>query len=262
MRYVYLLWLILLFVLPISIIFIYSFLEPQIYGGVQWSFTLDAYKYLPRYLNLIWRSIWISGVATLVTLAVALPVSFYIAKSRLKNFLLLLTIVPFWTNSLIRIYAWKIVLGNNGIINQFLNLLGLGPVQFLYNPFAVILVIVYTYLPFAILPLYTAMEKIDNSILEASLDLGASKIHTFTKVLLPNVRMGFLTAFVFVFVPALGSYAIPDLVGGVSSKMIGNEIARQLMTIRNWPVASAMSNLLTLIALLSIIIVMKRREKS
>ncbi|PLV60028.1 ABC transporter permease [Thermotoga sp. KOL6] len=262
MKYAYILWLMILFIIPISIIFIFSFLEPQVYGGVRWSFTLDAYRYLPRYLNLIWRSIWISGIATLITLVVAVPVSFYIAKSRLKNFLLLLTVIPFWTNSLIRIYAWKIVLGNNGIVNQLLGALGVGPIQFLYNPFAVILVIVYTYLPFAILPLYASMEKIDDSILEASLDLGASKSITFMKVLLPNVRTGLLTAFIFVFVPALGSYAIPDLVGGVNSKMIGNEIVRQLMSVRNWPVASAMSNLLTLIALMSIVIVMKRREKS
>jgi spermidine/putrescine transport system permease protein len=250
-----------LFILPISIVFVYSFLEPQIYGGIKWSFSLEAYSYLPRYLALIWRSVWIAGVATFITLAVAVPVAFYIARSKLKNFLLLLTVIPFWTNSLIRIYAWKIVLGNNGLINQFLGLFGIGPVQFLYNSFAVILVIVYTYLPFAILPLYAAMEKVEDSILEVSLDLGASRMYTFTRVLLPNVRAGLLTAFVFVFIPALGSYAIPDLVGGVNSKMIGNEIVRQLLTVRNWPVASAMSNILTLIALLSIIFVMKRGER-
>lgn len=261
MKYVYFLWLLFLFILPISIVFVYSFLEPQIYGGVKWSFSLEAYSYLPRYLALIWRSVWIAGVATFITLAVAVPVAFYIARSKLKNFLLLLTVVPFWTNSLIRIYAWKIVLGNNGLVNQLLGLFGIGPVQFLYNSFAVILVIVYTYLPFAILPLYAAMEKVEDSILEVSLDLGASRMYTFTRVLLPNVRAGLLTAFVFVFIPALGSYAIPDLVGGVNSKMIGNEIVRQLLTVRNWPVASAMSNILTLIALLSIIFVMKRGEK-
>jgi len=257
---VYVLWLLVLFLVPLSIVVLFSFLEPRVHGGVLWSFSLRSYSYLPQYLRLIWRSVWIAGVSTILTLVLALPVAFYISKSRHKNFLLLLVVVPFWTNSLIRIYAWRVILGNNGVINQFLNRFGLEPVQFLYNPFAVILVIVYTYLPFAILPLFSSMEKVDESILEAALDLGANKREVFVKVLLPNVKAGLLSAFVFVFIPALGSYAIPDLVGGLNSKMIGNEIARQLLIVKNWPVASAMSNLLIVVSLVGILLIM-RREK-
>ncbi|MDK2885606.1 MAG: spermidine/putrescine transport system permease protein [Thermosipho sp. (in: thermotogales)] len=267
MKYItaYTLWLVVFFVIPLIIILSFSFLEKTPYGGVNFSFSLEGYKSLLTigYLRILWRTVWISIISTFITIIFALPTAYYIAKSKFKNFLLLLVVIPFWTNSLIRIYAWIFVLGNNGIINQFLKLIGLvdSHIQFLYNPWAVILVIVYTYLPYAIIPLYAAIERLDNSIFEAALDLGCSKRKAFFKVLIPNIKAGLVASIIFVLIPAMGSYAIPDLVGGVNSKMIGNEIARQLTTAKNWPAASAISSILTLITLLGVIIFVKSSKK-
>lgn len=267
MKYVsgYTLWLIIFFVLPLIIILSFSFLEKTPYGGVSFSFSLEGYKSLLTvgYLKILWRTVWISVISTFITVLLALPAAYYIAKSKFKNLLLILVVIPFWTNSLIRIYAWIFVLGNNGILNQFLRFLGLvdSHIQFLYNPWAVILVLVYTYLPYAIIPLYASIERLDNSIFEAALDLGCSKRKAFFKVLIPNIKTGLITSIIFVLIPSMGSYAIPDLVGGVNSKMIGNEIARQLTTAKNWPAASAISSVLTVITLLGVISFVRNNKK-
>lgn len=267
MKYVsgYSIWLVLFFIVPVLIVLSFSFMEKSTYGGVEFSFSLEGYKSLFSigYLKILWRSIWISFVATLLTILLALPVAYYIANSKIKDLLLLLVVIPFWTNSLIRIYAWIFVLGNNGIINQFLRKIGLvnDYIQFLYNPYAVILVIVYTYLPYAIIPLFASIDRLEKSILEAAFDLGCNKTKAFFKVLIPNIKSGLITATLFVFIPALGSYAIPDLVGGVNSKMIGNEIVRQLTVAKNWPAASAISSILTLVTLIGVLLFVKSTQK-
>jgi len=227
------------FLIPVIVILTYSFFERDYQGGVIFKFSLQGYKDIlnPNYVAVFLRTIFISLVSSVVSIILAIPVAYYIAFSRWKNILLLLVIVPFWTNSLIRIYAWIFILGNNGLVNQFLIKMGFTEsyVQFIYNNFAVVLVLVYTYLPFAILPLYSAIERLEKNIFEAAMDLGCTKRQVFFRVLLPNIRQGIISAFVFVFIPAIGTYAVPELVGGKNSRLIGNEIARLLTTARNWP---------------------------
>jgi len=262
---VYLLWLAVFFLIPVIVILTYSFFERDYQGGVIFKFSLQGYKDIlnPNYVAVFLRTIFISLVSSVVSIILAIPVAYYIAFSRWKNILLLLVIVPFWTNSLIRIYAWIFILGNNGLVNQFLIKMGFTEsyVQFIYNNFAVVLVLVYTYLPFAILPLYSAIERLEKNIFEAAMDLGCTKRQVFFRVLLPNIRQGIISAFVFVFIPAIGTYAVPELVGGKNSRLIGNEIARLLTTARNWPAAAAISSVLLAITIIAVIVFMFGGEK-
>jgi spermidine/putrescine transport system permease protein len=262
---VYLLWLVVFFLIPVIVILTYSFFERDYQGGVLFKFSLQGYKDIlnPNYVAVFLRTIFISLVSSVVSIILAIPVAYYIAFSRWKNILLLLVIVPFWTNSLIRIYAWIFILGNNGLVNQFLIKTGFTEsyVQFIYNNFAVVLVLVYTYLPFAILPLYSAIERLEKNIFEAAMDLGCTKRQVFFRVLLPNIRQGIISAFVFVFIPAIGTYAVPELVGGKNSRLIGNEIARLLTTARNWPAAAAISSVLLAITIIAVIVFMFGGEK-
>jgi len=243
------LWLSLLFVVPTLIVIVYSFLKKGTYGGVEWIFSVNGYNFFSSsyFFKVVWNTVEISVAATVITVLIAIPVALYIAASKYKNFLLFLIIVPFWTNFLIRIYSWIALLGNNGLLNKLFIKLGLEPHQFLYNKSAVILVSVYAYLPYAILPLYSAIEKFDFAMIDAARDLGASKMTAYTKTFLPNIKPGIITATLFTFIPALGSYAIPKLVGGNSSQMLGNIIARELTITRNWPKAAAISTILTII---------------
>ncbi len=260
------LWLSLFFVIPLGIIFIFSFLEKGLYGGVNLHFSLAAYKALisPSLLKILWATLYMATASTFLIIMLALPTAYFIARSQHKNALLFLIIIPFWTNFLIRIYAWIAILGNNGFLNQFLLKLGLihDYIQFLYNPLAVIIVITYTYLPFAILPLYSTIEKFDFSLLEAARDLGSSKFQSILLVLLPNIRSGIFSAVLFSFIPAFGAYAIPALVGGSSSFMLGNIIARELTVTRNWPLASAISTVLTLVTMLGVLVFMRQNSLS
>jgi spermidine/putrescine transport system permease protein len=262
---VYLLWLVVFFLIPVIVILTYSFFERDYQGGVLFKFSLQGYKDIlnPNYVAVFLRTIFISLISSVVSIILAIPVAYYIAFSKWKNILLLLVIVPFWTNSLIRIYAWIFILGNNGLVNQFLIKMGFTEsyVQFIYNNFAVVLVLVYTYLPFAILPLYSAIERLEKNIFEAAMDLGCTKRQVFFRVLLPNIRQGIISAFVFVFIPAIGTYAVPELVGGKNSRLIGNEIARLLTTARNWPAAAAISSVLLAITIIAVIVFMFGGEK-
>lgn len=253
------LWLTLLFVAPTLIVVVYSFLKKGLYGGVEWIFSADGYNFFTSsyFLKVVWNTVEISVIATVITVLTAIPVALYIAASKYKNFLLFLIIVPFWTNFLIRIYSWITLLGNNGLLNNLLIRFRWEPHQFIYNKFAVILVSVYTYLPYAILPLYSAIEKFDFAMIEAARDLGAGKMKAYTKVFLPNIKPGIITAVLFTFIPALGSYAIPKLVGGNSSQMLGNIIARELTITRNWPKAAAISTILTIITVAFILVLSK-----
>jgi len=188
------------------------------------------------------------------------------ARSKHQTLLLLLIIIPFWTNFLIRVFAWMNILGNNGILNELLLRIGLisDHIPFLYNQNAVILVLVYMYLPYAILPLFSTIDKFDFSLLEAARDLGANKLTAIIKVLLPNIRGGIFTAILFTFIPIFGAYAVPLLVGGMDSYMLGNIIADQLLKSRNWPRAAAISMVLTLVTTAGILLMMhfQRRDSS
>ncbi|OGI11507.1 MAG: spermidine/putrescine ABC transporter permease [Candidatus Margulisbacteria bacterium GWF2_35_9] len=259
-------WSILFFVSPLIIIILYSFLTKDIYGGVIYTFSLKAYQSLIQltYLKVFWFTLKISVISTAIIMFFAIPVSYYIARSPLKNVLLFLVLIPFWTNFLIRIYAWIAIMGNNGFLNQLLLSLHVlkTNIQFLYNPIAVIVVLVYTYLPFAILPLYAAIDKFDFTLLEASSDLGASRLQGILKVLLPNIRTGLMAAFLFAFIPIFGAYAVPQLVGGQESFMLGNMIARELTITRNWPLASAIATIITLVTCLGILLYIRSVRRS
>jgi spermidine/putrescine transport system permease protein len=244
-------WFTVFFLAPIIIIIVYSFMKKGLYGGVISEFSLEAYKYLidPVFLNITLRTLATSLISTVITILIALPCGYYMARSKRQTLLLLLIIIPFWTNFLIRVFAWINILGNNGFINIVLINLGITTdyIQFLYNQNAVILVLIYMYLPYAILPLFSTIDKFDFSLLEAARDLGADKFTSMIKVLLPNIRGGIFTAILFTFIPIFGAYAVPQLIGGMESYMLGNIIADQLLKSRNWPRSAAISMVLTLI---------------
>ena len=258
-------WFTVFFLAPIIIIVIYSFLKKGLYGGVVWEFSLDAFRNLTNHSFLVvtGRTLVISVVSTVITILIALPCGYFMAKSKHQTLLLLLIIVPFWTNYLIRVFAWMNILGNNGFINEFLMRFNLihEYIPFMYNQKAVTLVLVYMYLPYAILPLFATIDKFDFSLLEAARDLGASKIVSIVKVLFPNIKSGILTSVLFTFIPVFGAYAVPQLVGGKDSYMLGNIIADQILKSRNWPLASAISMVLTLITTIGVLVMMTMQKK-
>lgn len=267
-------WLTLLFVVPSFIVIVMSFLKKGLYGGVTSTFSLDAYKSLinPNFVKVVYNTLEISIVATIITVAIAVPVALFIATSKYKTLFLFLIIIPFWTNFLIRVYAWIAILGNNGFLNNMLIALqtkfpifaGIfvnAPYKFMYNKYAIILITVYCYLPYAILPLYSTIEKFDFSLIDAARDLGATKFKAYLKIFIPGIKAGIITALVFTFVPSLGSYAIPQLVGDQNSYMLGNIIANELTIARNWPKASAISAILILMTSISIIFSNSKQEK-
>ena len=249
-------WLFIFFIAPLVIIFIYSFLKKGLYGGVEGRFSLNAYRQMfnPNYGILVLRTLKITIVSTALTVLVSLPCGYAMARSRHQTLLLFLIIISFWTNSLIRVFAWMSILNNDGILNQILISLGITKdyIQFLYNQNAVILVSVYMYLPFAILPIFTAVDRFDFSLLEAARDLGANKIQAMIKVLIPGIRSGIVTAVIFTFIPIFGAYAVPLLVGGKDSYMLGNVIVDQVQKARNWPLSAAFSMIITLISIAGI----------
>ncbi len=259
------LWFTLFFVIPLLIIILYSFLKKGLYGGVVMEFSLDAYRQMfnPSYGKILLRTIWIASISTAITILIALPCGYAMARSRRQTVLLFLVIIPFWTNSLIRIFAWMSILGNEGFVNQFLRNIGLVDeyAKLLYTQNAVILVSVYMYLPYAILPVFTAVDKFDFSLLEAARDLGATKPQSMLRVLLPNIKSGLVTAVIFTFIPIFGAYTVPLLVGGKDSYMIGNIIVDQVNKTRNWPLASAFSMIITVVSTVGVLWMMTSTKK-
>jgi len=260
------LWLTAFVLVPLVMIFAIAF-KPAAHGGeVGAGWSLDAVKSLldPSYLVLLWRTVWMSGVVTVLCLALALPVAYAMARMgpAWRARMLLLVIVPFWTNFVIRVFAWQQILHAQGWLAEGLRATGLlgENDRLLGGPFAVILVSVYTYLPFAILPLFAAAEKFDFGLLDAARDLGAKALEAFTSVFLPGIRQGLATAFIVIFIPMLGSYVVPDMVGGTDSQMIGNKIAQRNFSDRNLPQAAALSAALTLLVMAPMVLKRKRRE--
>lgn len=260
------LWFTVFFVIPLLIIITYSFLAKGLYGGVVWSFSLKAYKDMLKrsFLAVTLRTLWISLLATAICLFIAVPCGYAMArKKKHQTIYLAAVIIPFWTNSLIRIYAWINILSTDGFLNNLLLKLHIikEPLSLIYNQGAVILVLVYMYLPFAILPLFTIIDKFDFSLLDAARDLGADKLTSILKVMLPNIKSGITTALVFTFIPIFGSYTVPLLVGGMDSIMIGNIIVDQVQKTRNWPLAAAFSVILTLLSMIGVLWMMKAGSK-
>ena len=194
-------WFMIFFVVPLVIILVYSFLKKGVYGGVELKLTLKAYiqMFKPEYGLILLRTLKITVISTLITILIALPCAYAMARSKHQTLFLFLIIIPFWTNSLIRIFAWMSILNNDGMLNQILLKLGIIKeyLPFLYNTKAVILVSVYMYIPYAILPIFTAVDRFDFSLLEAARDLTATKMQAITKVLLPGIRSGIVSALIF-----------------------------------------------------------------
>lgn len=252
------LWMCLLFVLPLILVLAVSFMSRTSFGGIEYSFSLDNYArfFDSLYIKILWVSCQLAFLTTVLCLFIGYPFAYIIARSpaKYRNMLLLLVIVPFWTNSLIRTYAWIVLLRTEGVINTILLQLGLidSPLTLLYNDMAVLIGLVYTMLPFMILPLYASIEKLDRSLLEAASDLGAKPLQTFWKVTLPLTAPGIMAGTLLVFIPSLGLFFIPDLMGGSKSILIGNLIKNQFLSARDWPFGSAISIILMALTLLFI----------
>jgi len=249
-------WLVVLFVVPTLVVFAIAFKPPDALGGIGHGWTLGTWRHLgnPNYPAIIWRTLWMSLVTTALCVLLAVPTGYCMARAprRWRQPLMLLVVVPFWTSFLVRVFAWKTLLHPDGALKRLLVALHLvaDSTSLLYRPETVLLVLVYTYLPFAILPVYAASEKFDFSLMEAAQDLGAHRFRAFVSVFLPGIRRGLLTAVAMVLIPALGSYVIPDVMGGTNSEMIGNKIAQRTFVDRNLPHASALATLLMLAVLL------------
>lgn len=252
-----LLWLLVFFLVPYLIVLIYSFLSPDIYD-VKFEFSIEAYRQISTgtYLRPFLLSFRLAFITSLVCLFLGFPVAYYIAraKDKIKNTLLILIIIPFWTNLIIRIFSWRIFLSYNGVLNDVLMRLNLirEPLEVIRTDFAVVLVMVYVYLPYMILPLYSSLEKLDFTLLHAAMDLGANEMKAFFKITLPLAVEGIFAGTLLVFIPALGAYLIPQLVGNQKALYVGQVITYKIKNIpRNWPMASALSfTLLMVVAVL------------
>jgi spermidine/putrescine transport system permease protein len=261
-------WMLVFFLVPALLIFLIAFRPALPNGGIGEGWSLAAVQSLfdPSYPLVIWRTIWVSFVCTALCLGLGVPVAYYIARLHpaKRRWVLLLIILPFWSNFLIRILAWQTLLHSEGPVKHLLELLRVIDPQttLLFNVWVVLTVLVYTELPFAILPIYAAAEKFDFSLLDAARDLGASQFRAFWTVFLPGIKRGLLTALLVVLIPAFGTYAITDLVGGTQAEMIGNVIARRVLGDRNYPQASALSAALCLVILTPMLValVTQRRQ--
>lgn len=257
------LWLAFFVAIPLLYVLVMSFCSLDSGYNVVFEFTLANYKRLldPNYVQIYISSIFIAFLTTVICILIGYPFSFLIARttSKHKALLYMLVIIPFWTNSLIRIYGWRSFLGANGPLNHFLTDAHLTnqPIQFLFNRGTTVLGMVYCLFPFMVLPLYTAIEKLDKSLLEASADLGARKASTFLRVIIPLTMSGIFSGSIMVFIPSLGYFFVADILGGGNSDVIGNLIERQFQSGNNWPLGAALSIILILITLLLVKIYQK-----
>jgi spermidine/putrescine transport system permease protein len=257
---------ILTLVAPMSIIAVYSFLTRGAYGGVERPWTIENYSRLwdPLYLEILWRSFWIAAVSTGLCLVLGFPLALFIARSgSRKNLYLSLVILPFWTSYLIRTYAWMSILRDTGLINVTLQSLKLiqQPLPLLYNDGAVILGLVYAFLPFMVLPLYATLERLDQSLLEAAADLGARPWETLVRVTLPLCAPGIRAGAILVFIPCLGTFLTSDLLGGSKTVMVGNLVQDQFTTSADWPFGAATSLALMAVSMLLLLAVRRRGEE-
>ena len=244
---------IVLILLPLIYIFCLSFLTSDYYGGINYTLTLSNYLNLVDlvYIKLFIKSFLIALVSTFICICIAYPFVIFVSQKKkiVKNIIMTLVMVPFLTNSLIRTYGWIVLLRKTGIVNTFLEDLNVisSPISFIYNDFGIILGMVYTLLPFMILPLFSAVDKIDKSVIEASYDLGSTSFKTFFNIIVPQTKVGLFNGSLMVFIPAIGYFFIADLLGGGKLMLIGNLIKNQFLSARNWPFGAAVSISLVLI---------------
>lgn len=268
------LWILLFFNIPLLIVLFISFVERGRAGGIKTPpvFTIDNYVQLFNactsqfagencnsllYIGIFGHSVRIALIVTLWSIAFGYPLAYFISKRspRWRDTLLLLVVIPFWTNFLVRTYALKQVLATEGMLNVFLMNIGLihEPLELLFNEFAVVLGLVYGYLPFAVLPMYASIEKFDHTLMEAAADLGAKPWQAFLRIMLPMTIPGVVAALVLVFVPVVGAFITPDIMGGGKVEMIGTLINRQFGVARNWPFGSAISLVLMMLVVIGVV---------
>ena len=258
-------------VIPIGIIFVYSFLEANPYGGVKPHLSFEAYIQLlferdfddivvfnKAYLMICWRSFYLAALTTILCLLFGFPTAYYMAMqppSR-RDLLVFLVTIPFWTNLLIRTFCWILILRDNGLINNFLVGVGLveSPIKLLYTNGAILLGLAYTYIPFMVLPIYSTVEKLDLSLFEAAHDLYSNRRQLFRWIILPLAAPGIIAGSILVFVPSLGAFIAPDLLGGGKKLMLGKLIQLQFASSRNWPFGSALALILMAVVLIAMMI--------
>jgi spermidine/putrescine transport system permease protein len=266
------------FVLPLLIIAVFSVLTPGLYGGVEWAFYHWNYGrifgwadgiteiYEPIYLQILLRSLTFAALTVLLTLLLCFPVAFWVSRlpDRWRLLFLFLITLPFFSSLIVRLYAWLLILKPTGLLNTAL--IGIGvieqPLEILYTPAAVVLGMVYVMVPFMFLPLYAAVDNLDRAQIEASLDLGANRAQTFVKVILPQTLPGILGGAVIVFIPSVGNFIVPDVLGGAKGLMVGNLVEQQFLSSRNWPFGSALSMIIMAVVLAVLLAAVTRARKA
>ncbi len=256
-------YLVLFFAVPLVIVAIYSFGTRNRFGDTELSgWNLDAYRKLtePLLRDILFRSFWLAIITTVICLVVAYPFAYFLATRTptVRNIMLVFVMIPFWSNFLVRNFAWRVILGTDGPLSTTTSAVGLGDTRILFTPAAVVLGLVYGFLPFMILPLYAAIERIDLGLVEASRDLYASGWQTFRRVLLPLSMPGVIAGSILVFIPSLGAYVTPEILGGAKSTLLGSYIVTQFLTARNWPVGASLSFTLTVIMLFATILYFRK----
>ena len=260
-------WMGVFFVVPALNLFLMTFHPADASGEVGAGWTLDAWRVFlePGYQEVVWRTLWISAVTTCLCLLLAVPISWRIrlAAPALRPWLLLAVVLPFWTSFLVRVFSWRALLQSSGPVATLLREVGMleDGSMLLYNPAVVVLVMVYTYLPMAVLPIYAAMEKFDFSLFEAARDLGAGAVRAFGQVVLPSIQKGIIAAALLVGIPSLGSYVVPEMVGGMDSEMLGSKIGQRLFSDRNLPQAAALAAGLALVAMPLVWLTLRRGKE-
>ncbi|MFO7536942.1 MAG: ABC transporter permease [Chloroflexota bacterium] len=266
-------WILLFFLIPSALIVVYSVLERQVGGGVLWSFNLDAYERLfltpppagawfNDFLVIFLRSVWWGILTSIICLLVGYPLAYFIVLQppARRTIYIFLVLIPFWTNFLVRTYAWKFILNNNGLLNTILQALELPRVAIINTPTAVMIGLVYGSIPFMVLPLYASIEKLDFRLVEAAQDLGANYWRVFFRVILPLTRPGIMAGIILVFVPVTGQYIVPTILGGGRVAMLGNLLAQQFGPAGNWPFGSAVAVLFMLLLMVGVAFYLRSEE--
>lgn len=254
--YIYALWGMLFIVFPLTLILLYSLNANK--DIVNFSFTLNNYSkfFEPLYLKILFVSLGVAAISTLMCLLIGYPIAYIISQfnEKIRNNLIMVFIIPMWMNFLLRTYAWLTLLGRNGLINKALGLIGLGPFNLMYNMKAVAIGMVYNFLPFMVLPIYTVLLKIDKRLIEAAKDLGCNSFMVFLKVIFPLSLPGIYTGITMVFIPAISTFVIPNLLGGNNFYLIGNLIEKQFTFTGDWGFGSAISIVLIVIMIIFMVL--------
>lgn len=256
-------WSLIFIYVPIGILLFMSFMTKGPLGTIKYEFTLDNYKAIldPVYFTVVKESVVVAFFTTVLSILMGYPFAYFMAtrKPKVSGVLMILMMIPFWTNELVIVYSFVILLNNSGIINTLLQNCGIigEPLELLYNDFAIIVGMIYMLMPFAVLPMYSSIEKLDKGLIEASKDLGAGPVRTFFKVTLPLTSSGIFAGVILVFIPTIGYYQITDMLGGGTQMMIGNLVNNQFSISRNWPFGAALSMVLAIIILVMLVIYQK-----